>query len=153
MERVFRWDSQGGQLYAFRHWYKRGEADKEHFWNLELLNNHWQYCIYRGTLILHAKENREETFRNEEIVCCYFFHRQDICWSRSRVPVLSRSCELWRTRRHTTVYPSSGLCYEVIALRPTLLLLKKMNSIIMGVSWELKKFTNWKGEVFFCPLA
>jgi hypothetical protein len=35
---------------------------------------------------------------------------------------------------HTIVYFGLGLCYEIIALRPAFLLLKKMNSVIMGVS-------------------
>jgi hypothetical protein len=47
-----------------------------------------------------------------------FLHRQDIGWSRSRVPILRWSCELLRTTKHTIVYPNSDPCYEVIALHP-----------------------------------
>jgi hypothetical protein len=53
---------------------------------------------------------------------------------QSCVPVLRWSCELWRTTKHTIVYPGLGPCYEIIALRPAFLLLKKRNIFTMGVS-------------------
>jgi hypothetical protein len=48
------------------------------------------------------------------------------------------------------VYPSSCPFYKVLALCPTFLILK-MNSVTMGVSRELKKFTKWMGKMFLCP--
>jgi hypothetical protein len=41
---------------------------------------------------------------------------------------------------HTIVYPASDLFYKIIVLHPTFLILK-INSVIMGVSRELEKFT------------
>jgi hypothetical protein len=80
-----------------------------------------------------------------------FLHRQDIGWSRSCIPVLRWSCKLWRTTKHTIVYPSSDPFYKVIALRSAFLILK-MNSVIMVVSRELEMFAKWNGKMFLCPL-
>jgi hypothetical protein len=54
-------------------------------------------------------------------------------------------------KKHTIVYPGWSPCYDVIALHPAFLLLKKMNNVTMGVSWVLDKFAKWKGEMFLCP--
>jgi hypothetical protein len=81
-----------------------------------------------------------------------FLHRQDIEWSRSFISILRWSYELWRTTKHTIVYPVLDPFYKVIALCPAFLILK-MNNVIKGVSRELEKFAKWKGEMFLCSMG
>jgi hypothetical protein len=105
----------------------------------------WGCCCswWMTTSVMEPSEHLEEKHAANPPSWCSnyqcFLHRQDIWWSRSRVPILRWSCELWRTTKHTIVYLGLGPCYEVIALHQMFLLLKKMNSVIMGVSWELEK--------------
>jgi hypothetical protein len=51
--------------------------------------------------------------------------RQDIGWSRSRVPILRWSCKLWINIKHTIVYLDSDPYYELIALRPMFFIKKE----------------------------
>jgi hypothetical protein len=60
-----------------------------------------------------------------------FLHQQDIGLSRSHVPIPSWSCDLWRTTKHTIIYPVLGSRYEVIALHLAFFVLKKKNSVTM----------------------
>jgi hypothetical protein len=125
-------------------WFRQGRihrTSKTHHW--------W----WRRLKKMEASKRLEEKHATNLLSWCTNYrcllHRQDIGWSRLCVSILGWSWELWRTIKHTIVYPGSGPCYEVIALHLAFLLLKKMNSITMGVNWELKKFTKWKGEMFF----
>jgi hypothetical protein len=51
---------------------------------------------------------------NGLVFCQCFLHRQDIGWSRSRVPVPRWFCKIRRTIKHTISYSGSGSCYKVI---------------------------------------
>jgi hypothetical protein len=61
------------------------------------------------------------------------------------------SCELWRTTKHTIVYPDSGPSYEVIALHPTFSVLTKKNSVIMGWAESSKSSLSEKGKCLVSP--
>jgi hypothetical protein len=67
--------------------------------------------IMQQTLIKsseHLEEKHNANPPSWHANCQCFLHQQDIGWSRSRFPVLRWSGELWRTTKHTVVYPSSG---------------------------------------------
>jgi hypothetical protein len=83
--------------------------------------------------------------------CWCFLHWQDTWWSRSCIHVWRWSCEPWRTRKHTIVYPSSGTCYKVIALRPAYFVLKKKNSVTMGSDDCSKSSLSESGKCLVSP--
>jgi hypothetical protein len=73
------------------------------------------------------------------VACCkssFLAHQLSVFFVPVRYIVVKIACSCFemvlRTIKNTIVYHGSGLCYEVIALRPTIFVLKKKNSITMG---------------------
>jgi hypothetical protein len=68
-------------------------------------------------------------------------HQLSVFFAPARYRVVKIMCSCFevvlrtiKNYKNTIVYLGSGPCYKVIALHPTFLLLKKMNSVIIGVS-------------------
>jgi hypothetical protein len=87
----------------------------------------------------------------EHGVCRCFLYRQDIGWSRWRVHIPKWSCDIWRTIKHTIVYPALGPCYEVIALCPAFFVLNKKNNVTMGRAEGSKILLSEKGKCLVPP--
>jgi hypothetical protein len=60
--------------------------------NPTTINDFWPISLLNSSIMLITRML---------VNCQCFLHRQDIGWSRSRVPVLRWSCELRRTIKHT----------------------------------------------------